>query len=139
MLRNTLCVILLTMLASAALPSVAALPVENGARLRYAVQIDMQRAYVSGVCILRREGNMVRGGIVNEFGVTAMTFEHDLRRDRIKLTHVLSMLDKWYIRRTLRRDLRQVMHCLDAGIMTYENTKRGIVYRFSEMPQMQTE
>lgn len=84
----------------------AQLPCIEGERCNYNVQIDMRKAYVSGVCVMVRSGELVKCSMVNEFGVTVMEFIYDTNRDKLTLVSVMSMLDKWYIRRMLRKDLR---------------------------------
>ena len=43
------------------------------------------------------------------------------------------MLNKWYIRRLLKKDLPYVMENLFRGISTYKNEKYHIIYQFSLM------
>lgn len=106
-------------------------PKADGERVRLGAVIEFKRGYVSGICAMLREGDTVRGSIFNEFGISTLDFIYDERRDKVKLEGVVAMLDKWYIRRVLRRDLRQVMHRLRDGVGEYRNEKRGITYQFS--------
>lgn len=77
---------------------------------RYGFEIAMQKAGLTGVALTRLDNNAISGSIINEFGVSALDFTYDIRRGKVKLNHVVSFLDKWYIRRVLRADLRV---CLD--------------------------
>ena len=108
----------------------AALPMNDGERQRYDVQIDVRGAYISGVCMMLNDGGLIKATVVNEFGVTAISYTYDPVSGRVRLVSVMDMLDKWYIRRVLRRDLRHVMDGLRQDISTYENTKRKIRYQF---------
>ena len=101
----------------------------EGGRIRYAASIEMPKAYLSGICVLLREGNVVRGNLFNEFGVTALDFTYHPENQKVKLHHVISMMDKWYIRRVLRKDLAQLMLRLQQGETTYHNERRNITYQ----------
>jgi hypothetical protein len=41
------------------------------------------------------------------------------------------MMDKWYIRRVLRKDIAQVMTGLQNGKSDYQNERRKITYQFT--------
>ncbi len=109
----------------------ASFPTADGERARYDAAIEMGRGYVSGVCILVADGDEVKGCLVNEFGISALDFIYNPQTKKVKLVHVIKLLDKWYIRRTLRSDLAKVMQNLAEGIMTYRNEKRKIDYKFT--------
>lgn len=94
---------------------------------RYSVHIEMERGAISGVCILGRDA----GVIVNEFGVTALSFRYDVRRNRVKIVDIVPQLDRWYIRRVLRRDIQNMIPNLSGAEYEYRNEKREINYRFT--------
>lgn len=106
---------------------------------RYAAYIEMPRAYVSGVCVLQTDGDTVRGCLFNEFGVTVLDFTYDSQRQKVKLHHVVKMLDRWYIRRVLRKDLAQLMIRLQRGETQYRNERRQITYQFTPIKDEATE
>ena len=54
---------------------------------------------------MQREGELVKGVVVNEFGVTAFAFTYNVVTGKVRLDDVIAMLDKWYIRKVLRKDL----------------------------------
>ena len=105
-------------------------PSADGERAKYAAYIEMPKAYVSGICVLLQEDGLIKGSLFNEFGITALDFTYNLQRDKIKLHSVMKMMDKWYIRKVLKKDLRQVMKTLKEGQTEYTNQRRHIVYRF---------
>lgn len=109
------------------------LPSPSGEAARYDAYIELPRGYLSGVCIMRCAGDTLRGSIFNEFGVSAMDFVYDRRKDRVRLLSVMKMMDRWYIRRTLRADLRQLFKSMNAGEGEYRNERRHILYRFTPM------
>lgn len=99
--------------------------------MRYGIEIDMRGAYLSGICSMLYEDGMLKAAIVNEFGVSAIAFTYDPRKDKVRIVSATDKLDKWYIRRMLRHDLCECLHCLQQGVFTYENKKRGMTYMFS--------
>lgn len=109
-------------------------PSSEGGRVRCSAMIEMPRAYISGVCVMYHDGQTVKGSLFNEFGISALDFAYDTRRDRVRLLSVTDMLDKWYIRRVLRRDLRQLLHNLREGEGTYRDEKHKITYQFTLLP-----
>lgn len=115
----------------------AAFPSSEGERVRYAVQIEFARGYISGVCILLYDGLDVRGSLFNEFGISVMDFSYRPAKDKVKLHSVQKMLDKWYIRKRLRRDLREVIHVLQQGGTQYTDEKYHIRFRFTPMGEEQ--
>ena len=105
-------------------------PSADGERAKYAAYIEMPKAYVSGICVLLQEDGLIKGSLFNEFGITALDFTYNPQRDKIKLHSVMKMMDKWYIRKVLKKDLRQVMKTLKEGQTEYTNQRQHIVYRF---------
>lgn len=105
-------------------------PSTDGERAKYAAYIEMPKAYVSGICVLLQEDGLIKGSLFNEFGITALDFTYNPQRDKVKLHSVMKMMDKWYIRKVLKKDLRQVMKALKEGQTEYTNQRRHIVYRF---------
>ena len=101
---------------------------------RYSAYISMPRGYVSGMLVLLREDESVKGSLFNEFGITALDFTYDRRKDKVKLHSVVKMMDRWYIRRVLRRDLREVLKGLEQGDSIYEDKRYHINYKFTPMP-----
>lgn len=112
-----------------------AFPRAEGERARYNVQIDFKKAYLSGVCLFLQEDGLIKASMVNEFGVSALDFTYDPKKKKVKIHHVIAQMNKWYIKRVLKRDLKQVMTLLPKGQNTYEDTKYHIRYTFDPMPQ----
>lgn len=79
-------------------------PSADGERAKYAAYIEMPKAYVSGICVLLQEDGLIKGSLFNEFGITALDFTYNPQRDKIKLHSVIKMMDKWYIRKVLKKD-----------------------------------
>lgn len=124
-----LCISLLTVLP-VRLQAQASFPSSEGECIRYSAYIEMPKAYLSGICMLLREGDVVKGCLFNEFGMTALDFTYQPDKQKVKINHIAAMMDKWYIRRVLRRDLAQLMQNLQTGKSDYNNNRRHIQYRF---------
>lgn len=107
------------------------LPSAPNEELLYDVQIEMCRGGVTGVCLMQSDSLNFHANIINEFGVGMMSFTYYSDADKVRLHSVFTKMDKWYIRRTLRRDLRHLIHVLNRGETTYVNKKRGITYIFT--------
>lgn len=60
---------------------------------------------VSGICVIKANQNGLAGSLVNEFGIKALDFTYDAVSHKVKLHSIIKFLDKWYIRRILRKDL----------------------------------
>lgn len=124
-------------------------PRSEGERREYAVTLRFQEAQLSGICLMKRLGEKVVGSWLNEFGIRAFDFRYDPRKDRIELSNIREQLDRWYIRRTLRRDLsllltyddqpfngtrrgRRIEHP-DAKTWILHNERHDISYRFARL------
>lgn len=107
------------------------LPQADGDKVTLTAMIEMPRAYISGICIMIKDGTLIKGSLFNEFGISALDFIYDTDKDKVKITAAMTFIDKWYIKRALRRDLKSLLHGLEQGQCTYTNKKRKIVYQFS--------
>lgn len=73
-------------------------------RAVWAFTLDRRELTMTGICIVRQGAEGVAGTVVNEFGVKA--FDFTVRKGRLKLRNMAQPINRWYIRRTLRSDLR---------------------------------
>jgi hypothetical protein len=108
-------------------------PTQEGERARYSVQIEFGKAYISGVGILAYVDGEVRGAVFNEFGVSALSFSYNLQKDKVKILSIIGKLNKWYIRRVIKKDMREMMGILREGGSTYTNQKYHITYTFTPL------
>lgn len=104
-----------------------------GVKEKYATTIELPNGYLSGISVIKRETLCYRGVLFNEFGITALEFTYDPYKKKIRFAQLIAMLNKWYIRRLLKKDLPYVMENLFRGISTYKNEKYHIIYQFSLM------
>lgn len=107
------------------------LPEKEGERVKYDALIEMPKAYVSGICLMLKEGKCIKGSLFNEFGISALDFIYDTERNRVKLKNVVRFMDKWYIRKALKNDLKHFFNELKNGKNTYKNEKYKINYYFN--------
>ena len=85
-------------------------------RQQYSVLISARGAELTGVCIVKTDSTgESRGAIVNEFGIHAMDFTLSADRRRVRLLNVMPQMDRWYIRRVVRADLRVLFGATACG------------------------
>ncbi len=118
---------------------------------RFAIDISVGRGNITGILITKDENKIIPGTIINEFGVSAVSFIYDKNKNKLKLQEVMSMLNKWYIKRVLQKDLRYILQNIyglpitennnylvdeDDGQITIINKKRKIIYTFHQIYQI---
>lgn len=106
-------------------------PDSAGSKVRYNATIEMAKGYVSGVCVMVNDEGIIKGSLFNEFGISAIDFTYQPDTKKVKLLSVIKMLNKWYIKKVLRKDLVQVMENLSQGISSYHDKKYKIDYNFT--------
>ena len=111
---------------------------------QYNVIIETGKASLSGICIIKTDETGSKGAIVNEFGIQALDFTLSADRRKVRLHHVVDFLNRWYIKRVLRKDLQFIFRNIestsdrnrelrvegDTTIM--QNRKHHITYTFTE-------
>ena len=131
---SLLCVsILLLTLSAHRATAQSLLPQADGEKSRFSAVVEMPKGYLSGVCVMLVEGDCVKGSFFNDFGISFFDFAYSRTKDKVKLLSVQPMMDKWYIRKVLRRDLRQLLHCLDEGGTEYHDVKHKLSYQFTPL------
>lgn len=111
------------------------LPQADGDKVRLSALIEMPNGYLSGICVLMMRQETIRGCIFNEFGLTALDFTYDTKKDKVKIDKAMAMFNKWHIKRTLKNDLKKVFHNLSHGTTGYRNEKRQITYQFKPIKE----
>lgn len=125
--------LLALVLLSAAASAQTMFPEKQGQKARYAAMIEMPKAYVSGVCVMMNDGGLVKGSLFNEFGLSALDFSYNTETQKIKLYNVMSRLNKWYVKRQLRKDLLRLFQQLREGGCEYRNERQRITYKFTPL------
>ncbi len=69
----------------------------------YRLSAQIRDNEITGICILNADAdNIIVGTIVNEFGVKVFDFSY--ANGKVKIFNVIHQLDKWFIKRILRKD-----------------------------------
>ncbi len=69
----------------------------------YRVVLKTPGNSITGICILKKNGDEWRGTLINEMGAKA--FDFIITDEKCELLNVISMMDKWYIKKTVAADL----------------------------------
>ncbi|MDR2913287.1 MAG: hypothetical protein LBV74_00380 [Tannerella sp.] len=69
----------------------------------YRVVLKTPDNSITGICILKKNGDEWRGTLMNEMGAKA--FDFIVTDEKCELLNVISMMDKWYIKKTVAADL----------------------------------
>ena len=105
-----ICFLFVSLLYAISMRGQTTFPVSDGEQIKYSAYIEMQRAYISGICVLQNENNVIKGCFFNEFGLTAIDFSYNLK---------------------YQKDIAQLMMCLQRGETYYQNESRHINYQFT--------
>jgi hypothetical protein len=86
---------------------------------QYNLLLQVRGNDLSGICVMKMVSptEMV-GTVINEFGLTAFDFEY--KEGKTRLSNLPPFLDKWYIRKILRKDLSFFF----ANFLLQQNTKK---------------
>jgi hypothetical protein len=120
---------------------------DKGKTSRYHVLIQVNQLEITGILLLKYTANEWRGSLVNEFGIKA--FDLTATKGKCRLQHLLPLLDKWYIRRTIASDLAfllwnagqgkpckgKSLEQLPNGAFVLKNEKRHITYLFQPVEE----
>lgn len=69
----------------------------------------MSKAYVGGLCILKGDESSLNVSIVNEFGVSIVTFIYAHDRDKIKMINCIRQLRRPFIKKVLKKDFKVIL------------------------------
>ncbi len=124
-------------------------PAEEGQRSEYAVTLEFRQMHFTGISIMKKADSVLVGSLLNEFGIRAFDFHYDPVRRRVKLENMTSFIDRWYIRKILRRDLtilfsndgslspfvvhRRRIEVPETSVLVLTNMKYQVRYRFSQL------
>ncbi|WP_301869041.1 hypothetical protein [Bacteroides caecimuris] len=115
---------------------------------RCVFDIQMEKGHLSGILISQNQEDAIIGTMVNEFGITALSFIYAKSSEKIKFENVIGFLNKWYIKRVLKGDIKYCLHVLygmptkenknyqvsqESAMVTITNKKRKISYSFSPL------
>jgi hypothetical protein len=110
-------------------------------------ELNFRDNALSAITVLKADSDgTLRGTMMNEFGISALSFTVSADRRHLKLLNVMPKLNKWYIKKVLRADLRHLFSARNSqlgqtvkhrtltrdslGTLTLTNDKRHITYIF---------
>lgn len=115
---------------------------------KYTFQIETSNGFISGILLTNEDNENITGSMINEFGVSAIAFSYSKKKQKLKLLNVVSLLNKWYIKRVLKNDIKFCLHVLydnpskkkynyevvrKVDSVTVINSKRHLKYTFSPL------
>lgn len=122
-------------------------PEEEGESRQYAVLLQFGKVSLTGICIMKHVDGVIAGTMINEFGIRAFDFSFDREDNRVKLSNIIGFLDRWYIRKTIRRDMtlllgygndelpvevrRHIIEQREDQSIVMTNSEGNITYRFT--------
>lgn len=93
--------------SAAALPSEAPVWTQDfrsdSEKNSYRVVLKTPQNSITGICLLKKSGDEWRGTLINEMGAKA--FDFIVTDKKCELLNVITMMDKWYIKKTVAADL----------------------------------
>ena len=78
---------------------------------------------ITGRCYLKKSGNEWRGTFTTEMGA-GKAFDFIVKDDRCELLNVISMMDKWYIKKTIAADLNYLFNVDNPNASFYKKLER---------------
>jgi len=109
------CLLCLSLLLAVVCASAAGYLLPLDGHRQYSVAMTIRGTQLSGLCLVRVSDEGYRGSIVNEFGIHALDFTLSPDRQRVRLYNLLPAMNRWYIKRVLRRDFRLLFSATHAG------------------------
>ena len=88
----------------------------------YRVVLKTPDNSISGLCILKKNGDEWRGTLINELGAKA--FDFLITTEKCELLNVVSLMDKWYIIKTVAADLHFLFNVDDPKAPFRKNLER---------------
>ncbi len=113
-MRNSLRLISLLLLFLAARPCLAQEASDSVVSKEYNLLMQVKGNEISNICVMKTEpdGSIV-GTVVSQFGIKAFDFTYN--QGKAQVLNLIAMLDKWYIRKVLRKDLTFILQNLPEG------------------------
>lgn len=113
-MRNSLRLISLLLLFLAARPCLAQEASDSVVSKEYNLLMQVRGNEISNICVMKTEpdGSIV-GTVVSQFGIKAFDFTYS--QGKAQVLNLIAMLDKWYIRKVLRKDLTFILQNLPEG------------------------
>ena len=118
----------------------------------YAIDISLPKGgHLSGVCIIRTEGENGVMSVINEFGIKAFDAVYTGKKNRVKLKNVIPPLNRWYVRKVIAKDMsflfnpdkklsrHRSLSREENGSIVLSNKRFNIVYNLQPIKENVTE
>ena len=93
----------------------------------YQLRMQVRGHDITGICMMDKSADDgIVGTVVNEFGMKAFDFIYDNKK--VQLLNIVAFLDKWYIRKVLRKDLAFILSQMEQGV-DFEKKPRRIQFK----------
>lgn len=100
---------------------------DSAITIEYNLRMQVRGHDITGICIMNRSADhAIVGTVINEFGMKAFDFIFD--GEKIQLLNIVAFLDKWYIRKVLKKDLAFILSQMDKRV-DFEKKPRRIVFK----------
>ncbi len=114
------------------------------------MRLEVKRIDITGILVLKQtaEGE-IRGAMMNEFGVSALNLLVTPDRRKVTLLNVSPLLNKWYIKRAIRTDMKYLFRARMSDVGKKRKGRRiemtgdgitlhgrhGITYHFNQQAE----
>lgn len=103
-------------------------PVNDGDKVHYNLQIEIRESCLSGICIMVNNEGTIASSIINEFGISLIDFTYSEKKNKIKIHSIIKPLNRWYIKRFIKRSLKKMINVIKSGGTEYIDNKNRIRY-----------
>lgn len=125
------CLMILLLIVPLSMVAQLTYPANDGEKVHYNLHVEIHESYLSGICIMVNNDGIITSSIVNEFGVSLMDFTYSEQKDKVKIRNTIKPLDRWYIKRILKRSLRGMLKAMKSGDTEYIDENNRIKYVFT--------
>ena len=78
----------------------------------YHLTMQVRGHEITGICMMSQSADHgIMGTVISEFGMKAFDFIYD--NGKVQLLNIVAFLDKWYIRKVLKKDLAFILSQMD--------------------------
>lgn len=93
----------------------------------YHLTMQVRGHEITGICMMSQSADHgIMGTVISEFGMKAFDFIYDNKK--VQLLNIVAFLDKWYIRKVLRKDLAFILSQMEQGV-DFKKKSRSIQFK----------
>ena len=94
----------------------------NELKNSYRITLTTPKNTITGLFFMKRDNNEWKGTLLHEMGAKAFDFR--ITEEACELLHVVPMMDKWYIKKTVAADLFFFIHVDNPAAPFYKRLER---------------